>query len=106
MMKSLFIVTISLLIGLGVGYLLASNTGQNKTEDVVKSEVFLLNKYMKTPDCDELAGSGPGLNNAMINGDYVFWRYFEKTKQLEKLVLSSDFTFAYEKLEKVCRSNP
>lgn len=105
-MKSLLIATISLFIGLGLGYVVANNTKQNKTEEIVKAEVSLLNKYMKIPNCDELANSDAGLNKAMINGDYVFWRYSKKTKQLEKLVLSADFTFAYEKLEKVCGSNP
>lgn len=61
---------------------------------------------METPNCDELASSSSGLNNTLVNSDYIFWRYSNKTKELEKLVLSADFTFAYEKLEKVCGSNP
>lgn len=105
MMKPLLIATISLFIGLGLGYVVANNTKQNKTEEIVKAEVSLLSKYMETPSCDELANGGTGLNQAMINGDYVIWRYFKETKQLEKLVLSADFIFVYEKLNKVCGSN-
>ncbi len=101
-MKALIYVVLGGLIGGGISYLYTTNMYENRSEDIVKREIILLNKYSHIPSCEDLKDNHDSLVQNSQGEEHVFWSYVSKEHLLKKIVISSDFIVAYETVDKVC----
>ncbi|WP_444930135.1 hypothetical protein ACJJIF_20605 [Microbulbifer sp. SSSA002] len=101
-MKALIYLTLGVLFGGNVGYLYVVSMSDDRSEDIIKREITLLNKYSNIPSCEDLIDTKGSITQKSENGNHIFWSYLSEDNLLKKAVISSDFVVAYEEVEKKC----
>jgi hypothetical protein len=89
-------------LGVAVGVALGRSHSEGRTEDVVATEIALLNRYKDVPSCGQIAAAGKPTGESTVGDVVVHWRYKAAERKLERVVVAADLTTAYEEVERAC----